>query len=162
MYFSLGLYNRALEEINIALTINKSDCQYLTWKALYLYYLFKTLIDRNKKIDALRKCEETCKKILSKERRNLFPLFLLLILMIEVNKCKMQGLKISSNSTKKPDDYARRILEINQYLGEIAIIEIKLSDPEQSVKGRERLIEILEKYPKYPLAYIKLWVHDYS
>ena len=101
VYFSLGLYNRALEEINIALTVNKSDCQYLTWKALYLFYLFRTLTDRTKKIDALRKWEETCKKILAKERRNLFPLFLLLVLMVEVNKCKSQGLKISSTVSVK-------------------------------------------------------------
>lgn len=32
VYFSLGLYNKALEEINIALQNNKSDIQYLTWK----------------------------------------------------------------------------------------------------------------------------------
>jgi len=49
------LYNRALEEINLALEGNKEDLQYLTWKCIYLYYLFKTMIDRSKKVEALRK-----------------------------------------------------------------------------------------------------------
>jgi hypothetical protein len=51
----------AVQEINAALQTNKSDCQYLTWKALYLYYIFKNQTDKTKKIEALRKCEDTCK-----------------------------------------------------------------------------------------------------
>ena len=161
VYFSLGLYNRALEEINIALELNKSDTQFLTWKALYLYYLFKNLLDSSKKIDALRKCEETCKKILLTERRNLFPLYLLFILMLEVNKCKAEGTKISSNTTKKPEDYAKRILEINEYLGEMWYAELQLVDPKKTALGREKLLEIVEDYPTYPHAFIRLCMHDY-
>lgn len=82
--------------------------------------------------------------------------------MIDVQKCRAQGTKISSNSTKKPEDYARRIKDINEYLGEIAYAEIQLSDPEQVIQGRDKLIKILEKYPKYPHAFIRLWLHYYS
>jgi hypothetical protein len=156
VYFSLGQYNKALEEINISLMKNNSDSQFLTWKAIYLYYLFKNLSDKGKKIDALRKCEETCKKILVKERRNLFPLYLLFTLMIEVQKLRAQGTKISSNSTKKPEDYAKRIKELNAYLGEIAYAEIQLADPEQVIQGRDKLIKVVEKYPKYPHGFVRL------
>ena len=55
VYFSLGCYHSALEEINIAMTHQKSDIQYMIWKALYLYYIFKTIIDLKKRIEALRK-----------------------------------------------------------------------------------------------------------
>lgn len=161
VYFSLGLYNKALEEISIALESNKSDSQYLTWKAIYLFYLFKTLSDRTKKVEALRRCEETCKKILVNERRNLFPLYLFLVLMVEVAKLKAEGVKISSNTTKKPEDYAKRIKDINEYLGELAYVELQLIDPEKVIEGRENLIKIVEKYPKYPHAFIRLFMHDF-
>lgn len=52
-------------------------------------------------------------------------------------------------------------MEINKYLGELALIEIQLIDPEQTMKARERLLEMLDKYPRYPHAYIRLWVNDY-
>lgn len=161
VYFSLGLYNKALEEINISLENNKTDSQYLTWKALYLYYLFKNLNDKSKKIEALRKCEETCKKILVNDRRNIFPLFLTLTLMLEVKRYRSQGLKISSSSSKRPEDYAIRIKEINSYLGELCFAEIQLFDPDKVTKGRESLLLIVEKFPTYPHAFLRLCIHDY-
>lgn len=82
--------------------------------------------------------------------------------MIEVKICKAQGIKISSNSSKKPEDYIDRILEINSYLGTICLIELKLLDPEQVISGREKLIELTEKYPTYPHAFIRLWMHDFN
>jgi hypothetical protein len=95
-------------------------------------------------------------KILVKERRNVFPLYLLVILMIEVKKCRVQGLKISSNSTKTPEDYAKRIKEINEYLGELVYAEIQLIDTEKNIEGRDNLLRLTEKHPKVPHAFIRL------
>lgn len=97
-----------------------------------------------------------------KQRRNLFALFLLFVLMVDVKRCKAQGIKISSNSSKKPEDYAARIMELNQYLGTLAHTELRFLDPEQVIKGRDRLVELTNKYPNYPHAFIRLWIYDYS
>lgn len=76
--------------------------------------------------------------------------------MIEVKKCREQGLKISSNSTKKPEDYAKRIKELNEYLGELVFAEIQLSDTEKNIEGRESLLRLTENFPKVPHAFIRL------
>ena len=82
--------------------------------------------------------------------------------MIEVKKFRDQGLKISSNSTKKPEDYAKRIKELNEYLGDLVFAEIQLIDPEKNVGGRENLLKLTEKYPRVPHAFIRLCIYDFE
>jgi hypothetical protein len=71
-------------------------------------------------------------------------------------------MKISCNTRKSPEDFASRIVELHKYLGALAFVEIQLGDPEQVIKGRERLLQIIEKYPKYPHAFYRLWLFDFS
>ena len=81
--------------------------------------------------------------------------------MLEVSKCKADGIKITSNTTKKPEDYAKRISEINEYLGEMCYAELQLLDPKKITLGRQKLLKIVEDYPTYPHAFIRLCMHDY-
>ena len=160
VYFSLGLYYIALEEINIALAHEKNDIQYMTWKAIYLYYIFQTDKDKTKRIEALRKLEKLCKKILQTNNKSLFALYLLFTTMIDVIKLKAKGVVISSSSKKSPEAYAVRIKDLNNYLGELALADLNMTDPEKVINGRDGYISLIDKYTNIPHSYLKLCLLD--
>lgn len=91
--------------------------------------------------------------MLKHDSKNLLALYILLNLSWEAAEQSLEG---EDSKLGQPEEYAWKIKSIHKYLGYIAWSDA-YSAMGKNTEAEEVLIDLVNVYPRFPHAYIKLW-----
>lgn len=69
---------------------------------------------------------------------------------------------MSNSNLRSPSHYASKIMKVNKYIGYISWAEIYLRDKKKKKMGNSVLNDLMNEYPKYPLAFLRKWRKDFD